>query len=70
MVSFLCVLEGAARYAGLLLAPAEGFGLQTEQIIFFFMIFWDIFGQFWVFCPKGKKRPRPKPSSGARRRPA
>ena len=23
----LCSLEGAARYAGLLLAPAEGFGL-------------------------------------------
>ena len=25
-----CKLEGAARYAGLLLAPAEGFGLRPR----------------------------------------
>ena len=35
--SYKMQLEDTARYAGLLLAPAEGFGL------------WPIFGNFW--CP-------------------
>ena len=39
---FLLVLEGKARYAGLLLAPAEGFGLQPR----FFMLFLLILGNF------------------------
>ena len=29
-VIFVFILEGAARYAGLLLAPAEGFGLRPR----------------------------------------
>ena len=33
LVLLLVKLEGAARYAGLLLAPAEGFGLRPR---FFF----------------------------------
>ena len=37
------ILEDTARYAGLLLAPAEGFGLWL------IMLFWPIFGNFW--CP-------------------
>ena len=36
-------LEDMARYAGLLLAPAEGFGLRPRL----FMLFWPIFGNFW-----------------------
>ena len=43
-------LEDTARYAGLLLAPAEGFG----QGFFYpsgkkraFMLFWPNFGNFW-----------------------
>ena len=36
-------LEGAARYAGLLLAPAEGFGLRPRPSANSF------------FCPSGKK---------------
>ena len=51
----LLTLEDTARYAGLLLAPAEGFGLRPR--LFFairakkelFMLFWPIFGNFW--CP-------------------
>ena len=37
-------LEDTARYTGLLLAPAEGFG--RRQVI---MLFWPIFDNFW--CP-------------------
>ena len=40
---FILLLEGAARYAGLLLAPAEGFGLRPRPSA-------DSF-----FCPSGKK---------------
>ena len=48
-------LEDTARYAGLLLAPAEGFGLRPR--LFFalrakkklIMLFWPIFCNFW--CP-------------------
>ena len=45
-------LEGAARYAGLLLAPAEGFGRGHflpfgQKIKFFFGLFWPNFGNFW-----------------------
>ena len=46
-------LEDTARYAGLLLAPAEGFGrgffcpLGKKKA--FFMLFWPIYGNFW--CP-------------------
>ena len=43
-VHLLNKLEGAARYAGLLLAPAEGFGLQPRPSA-------DSF-----FCPSGKKK--------------
>ena len=45
-------LEDTARYAGLLLAPAEGFGFRLrffrakKELI---MLFWHIFGKFW--CP-------------------
>ena len=54
-VYFNVILEDTARYAGLLLAPAEGFGLRPR--LFFalrekkelFMLFWPIFGDFW--CP-------------------
>ena len=49
---YIYILEDTARYAGLLLAPAEGFGRG-----FFcpsgkkraFLLFWPIFGNFW--CP-------------------
>ena len=46
---FMCLLyyaqlEDTARYAGLLLAPAEGFGHQPRL-----MLFWPNFGNFW--CP-------------------
>ena len=37
-VFFLCLLEGTARYAGFLLAPAEGFGLQPRFFFFFFFL--------------------------------
>ena len=37
MFAILLLLEGTARYAGLLLAPAEGFGLRPR-------LFWP-FGQ-------------------------
>ena len=46
------LLEDTARYAGLILAPAEGIGrrffcpLGKKDII---MLFWPIFGNFW--CP-------------------
>ena len=50
------VLEDTARYAGVLLAPAEGFGLRTSLFFAFFrakkeviMLFWPFFGNFW--CP-------------------
>ena len=44
-------LEGAARYAGLLLAPAEGFGLRPRP--FFALrakkyLFMSVFGQILV----------------------
>ena len=42
---FTVELEDAARYAGQLLAPAEGFGLRPRLI----MLFWPILGHFW--CP-------------------
>ena len=32
--NLLHILEGAARYAGLLLAPAEGFGLRLRPFFF------------------------------------
>ena len=46
------VLEGTARYAGLLLAPAEGFSrgfvsLRAKKELI--MLFWPVFGNFW--CP-------------------
>ena len=50
-----CKLEDTARYAGLLIAPAEGFGLWPRLICpsgkkkSFFLLFWPIFGNFW--CP-------------------
>ena len=46
-------LEGAARYAGLLLAPAEGFGLQPRPFFAlrakkgFLCLFWPNFSHFW-----------------------
>ena len=48
-------LEGAARYAGLLLAPADGFGLQTglslalwaQKELFCCFSFFLILGHFW-----------------------
>ena len=51
----LPILEDTARYAGLLLAPAEGFGLRPRLFLALrakkelFMLFWPIFGDFW--CP-------------------
>ena len=48
----LSQLKDTARYTGLLLAPAEGFGpgffalLAKKELI---MLFWPIFGDFW--CP-------------------
>ena len=41
---FYIILEGAARYAGLLLAPAEGFGLQPRT----FFALWAKKGSFYV----------------------
>ena len=43
---FLTLLEEMACYAGLLLAPAEGFGRGKKELI---MMFRPIFGNFW--CP-------------------
>ena len=44
----LVALEGTARYAGLLLAPAEAFfALRAKKELI--MLFWPIFGNFW--CP-------------------
>ena len=49
------LLEDAARYAGLLLAPAEGFGLRPRAFFALrakkglIMLFWPILGHFW--CP-------------------
>ena len=40
-------LEDTARYVGLLLAPAEGFGLRAKKDVI--MLFWPIFGNCW--CP-------------------
>ena len=46
-------LEGTARYAGLLLAPAEGFDLRPRLFLPFgpkkelFMLFVLILGHFW-----------------------
>ena len=51
----LSKLEDTARYAGLLLAPAQGFGrgrgffCPSGKKKSFFMMFWPIFGNFW--CP-------------------
>ena len=48
--TYLKALEDTARYAGLLLAPAEGFGLWPRLFLPFgqkkelFMLFWPIFG--------------------------
>ena len=52
---FLGLLEDTARYAGLLLALAEGFGLRPRLFLplgpkkELFMLFWPIFGDFR--CP-------------------
>jgi hypothetical protein len=49
----LQTLEGTARYAGLLLAPAESFGLRPRIFLPFgqkkelIIQFWPIFGIFW-----------------------
>ena len=68
----LPILEDTARYAGLLLAPVEGFfGGQRKKFI---LLFWPIFGNFWcpvvnlvTFCrnlskfkrnPKNQKNPK------------
>ena len=80
-VSLLFILEGAARYAGLLLAPAEGFGLRPRPFLALRAkkyLFMSVLAQILdpknskiqnlgqnrhkkiFFCPKGKKRPRPK----------
>ena len=46
-------LEDMAHYAGLLLAPVEGFGLRPRVFLPFgqkrelIMLFWPIFGNFW-----------------------
>ena len=54
-LGFKRILEDTARYAGLLLAPAEGFGLWPTLFLPFgqkkelFMLFWPIFSNFW--CP-------------------
>ena len=50
--SSLSSLEGAARYAGLLLTPAEGFGLRPRlffgQKNVFLCLFWPPFWSFMV----------------------
>ena len=50
-MDFKTTLEGAARYAGLLLAPAEGFGrgllLPFGQKKIFLCLFWPKIGNFW-----------------------
>ena len=45
----LVILEGAAHYAGLLLAPAEGFGrgLFLRKKRSFYVCFGPNFGNFW-----------------------
>ena len=46
------ILEDTARYAGLLLAPAEAFGLRPKAFFALWakkeliMMFWPIFGHF------------------------
>ena len=46
------ILEDTARYVGLLLAPAEGFGLRPRAVFALWakkgliMLFWHIFGNF------------------------
>ena len=53
--SLSLLLEDTARYAGLLLAPAEGFGLRPRAFFALrakkglIMLFWPIFGNF--LCP-------------------
>ena len=48
------ILEGTARYVGLLLAPAESFGLAEAffalpaKKVVFFMLFWFILGHCGV----------------------
>ena len=55
MFAKLYELEDMARYAGLLLAPAEGFGLWSRAFFALraktglIMLFWPILGHFW--CP-------------------
>ena len=44
-VCYYVALEDTARYAGLLLAPAEGFGLWAKKEPN--LLFWPIFGNFW-----------------------
>ena len=51
----LCLLEDTARYAGLLLAPAEGFCLRPRLFLPFdkkraFYAVLPIFGNFWCQC--------------------
>ena len=53
--SFLLQLEDTARYAGLLLAPAVGFGFRPMAFFALcakkdrFILFWTILGNLW--CP-------------------
>ena len=52
---FSLLLEDTACYAGLLLAPAEGFGLQPRDFLALrakkglIILFWPILGYIW--CP-------------------
>ena len=39
-------LEDSARYTGLLLAPAEGFGLRAKKRAYYAV--WPVFGNFGV----------------------
>ena len=52
MVEFHLELEGAARYAGLLLAPAEGFGLRPRPVFALRAktdLFMSVLAQIWDF---------------------
>ena len=52
-VVFNKILEDTARFAGLLLAPAEGFDLWSRAFFalwakkYRIMLFWPILGHFW-----------------------
>ena len=53
--SYIAVLEGTARYVGLLLTSSEGFGLRLRLVLPFgykisFYAVFDHFMQFFVFC--------------------